>query len=904
MTKIHPKPANNKIRVQLLDQMVLIGIGLALLYMVFDAALYFFLSHDGGFFDKLIRPETSDIWARIAIAGLFIIFGCYAQFTINQHSSAESALRASEEKFRSIIENAPDGYYEVDLGGNFVFFNDSMCTILGYSRQELSKMNQRQLLDESNSQKLSNTFHKVIEGGQPVKLTRWAIAGKNRSRGFVESSVFLRKDAQGNPRGFGGFIRDVTRRHRAEALYRAKLAAEVAGRSKSELMANMSHEIRAPLNSMIGLVDLMLNSDPPPNQLEDLDVVKSSAHSLLSIINNILDFSKIEAGKLVFEQTPFSLGQFMEDALKIMGMKSHEKGIELAYRIAPGVPDRLRGDPTRLRQVLVNLVDNAIKFTEKGEVIVFVATHALTDYDVILNISVVDTGIGIPKDKQRSIFGAYNQVGSAGGRTYGGTGLGLAVSAQLVALMDGWINVKSQPGKGSRFRFTARFDRQQDGESSARWIPQPDRGTSRLAGLKVLVSDDSAANRNIIKEILEDLQMNSISASSAQETKEILLQTPSNAAKFDLIILDSDMPDTDGPTLASWIIEHRLDGAGIIVLLTFPHLKHRPELETLGNITCIIKPAGAAELEAAILSLLEMDGAQTAATENIPRRPYRVPQRSLKVLVAEDTPYNQRTILRLLKHWEHQATLVENGRQALEVMQRKDFDIILMDVEMPEMDGLSATKKIRQWEARIRQAEGGRRKETSENSELKSGIRNPIAEIERVPIIAMTAHAVKGDRERCLAAGMDLYLSKPIDSDELFEAMETLTRESVGRTNLQPDATTDYQKMLLQAFDGDWNFLTEIVEVFLGDYPDLIDDLQQASAAGDRDLIMRSAHSLKGMLKNFQAESAAAVAHEIETAAKAGNFDDVDLKIDYLIDRINRVDKKLRSILAQRPVNR
>lgn len=270
--------------------------------------------------------------------------------------------------------------------------------------------------------------------------------------------------------------------------------------------------------------------------------------------------------------------------------------------------------------------------------------------------------------------------------------------------------------------------------------------------------------------------------------------------------------------------------------------------------------------------------------------------------MAEDTLYNQRTILRLLEHWKHQTTLVENGRQAMEVMQSKDFDIILMDVEMPEMDGLSATKRIRQWEKELK-AQSSKLKE-SDSEGLSAFSFQPSARAERVPIIAMTAHAVKGDRERCLAAGMDLYLSKPIDTDELFEAMETLTCESVDSTNHQLDSATDYKGLLLQAFDGDWNFLAEIVEVFLGDYPRLIDNLKRAGTAGDRDLLMRSAHSLKGMLQNFQAESAAAVAHEIETAAKAGNFDEVHFKIDYLIDRINEVDMMLRSILAQRPAKR
>ncbi|MBW2482850.1 MAG: PAS domain S-box protein, partial [Deltaproteobacteria bacterium] len=447
---------NKKIRVHVWDQMVLIGFGLALFYAVFDSVLYIFLSYDVDFFQRLLGAEGA-IWSRIAILCLFVIFGSHAQFTINQRAAAEAALRESEEKFRTIIETTPDGYYEVDLQGNFTFFNDSICKVLGYSREEIGAMNQLEMPDETNSQKIRDAFARVQASGNPITSLAWKLADKTHSLRFVESSVSLIKDPRGNPVGFGGFIRDVTQRQRAEVMYRAKLAAEAASRTKSEFLASMSHEIRTPLNAIIGLVELMLTLDLPPDQREDLDVVKSSAYSLLSIINNILDFSKIEAGRLEFEKAPFSFRQFMDESLKIMGMKAHEKGIELAYRVAPQTPNRLLGDPVRLRQVLLNLVDNAIKFTDAGEVIVYAAAQSQTDYEVVLHISVVDTGIGIPKDRQRSIFGAYNQGDPSTLRQYGGTGLGLAVSAQLVDLMGGNIKLKSQPSRGSRFRFTACF---------------------------------------------------------------------------------------------------------------------------------------------------------------------------------------------------------------------------------------------------------------------------------------------------------------------------------------------------------------------------------------------------------------------------------------------------------------
>jgi len=866
MRDIRQKTDEKEIRVHFWDQMVLIGVGLALFYTVFDSILYIFLSYDVGFFQRLVGPDMSAIWSRIAILCLFVIFGSHAQFTINQRSAAEAALRESEKKFRTIIETAPDGYCELDLHGNFTFFNDSMCTILGYSRKELSTMNQRELMDKTSSRKLTDTLNKVLETREPARSVDWPLINKDDSKRFVESSVSLINDPKGNPTGFGGFVRDVTQRQRAEAMYRAKLAAEAASRTKSEFLASMSHEIRTPLNAIIGLVELMLTSDLSPNQREDLDVVKSSAYSLLSIINNILDFSKIEAGKLEFELTPFSFRHFMDESLKIMGMKSHEKGIELAYRIAPGVPDRLRGDPVRLRQVLLNLVDNAIKFTNKGEeVIVYAATRSQTEYDVLLHISVVDTGIGISSENQRTIFGAYNQGDPSTLRQYGGTGLGLAVSAQLVNLMGGTIKLKSRPGHGSRFRFTARFILQQDGETRQKEAPHPE-----LAGLKVLVADDNASSRKILSEMLQSRQMNPVFASGAQQARDIFLRVQTNGVPFDLVLLDSDMPGTDGFALAGWIVQQKISKAAIIMMLTFPHLKRKPELEKLGVTVSVVKPLGAAELEGAVISALGIDKPKVMMKTQ--QQIIRTPARPLKILVAEDTLFNQKFILRLLERWSHQAVLVENGFQALESLKKETFDLILMDVQMPQMDGLEAAGAFRKTE----QKSGG-----------------------HIPIIAMTAHAVKGDRERCLEAGMDEYVSKPIDSDKLFETVENLTMNPGVLNEGAAEPVIMDKELLLKAFEGDWSFLEEVVEIFLSDYPRLLDALRRALKEGNSDTLMRSAHSLKGMLKNFQADPAAKVAYELEKKGKAKDFADVPAAIENLAERIGKVDKMMRGILEQ-----
>ena len=856
--------AKPKIRVRIWDQMVLIGLGLALFYTVFESVLFIFLKVDVDMMQRLLGPGMSAIWGRLTILCLFLIFGSHAQYTINQRKQAESALRESEARFRLIVENAPVGYFELDLQGGFVFFNDAACRILGFSAAEMGKMFHRDIVGEASCDKIDAAFAQVLETGDTARSVDWVLIRKDAAQRYAESSISLLKDLKGRPAGFSVFLRDVTERQRSEALRQAKLAAEAASRSKGEFLASMSHEIRTPLNAVIGLVDLMLASDLRPDQREDLDVVRSSAYALLSIINNVLDFSKIEAGRLELDPAAFGLEQFLDESLKIMAMKAHSKGIELACRLAPEVPDRLVGDLNRFRQVLLNLVDNAIKFTARGEVIVSVTRRAWTETKVTLQVTVTDTGIGIAPDTQRRIFEAYDQGEPSVSRRYGGTGLGLAVSAQLVRLMGGRIGVKSVPGQGSAFGFTAVFSRPPEAPAPAGPALPPE-----LDGKTVLVVDDNAAARRISGTILAGAGMSVRLAAGAGEALQMLGQT---GPAPDFVLLDSDMPGTDGFDLAARL-RRQVPAARVVMMLTFAHLRRKTECAALGVGGTVLKPFGRGELLNALARAAGVEPA-IAAPAATPALPEARAGRALTVLVAEDTAFNQKFILRLLERWGHVAVLAEDGRKAVAAFSAGRFDIVFMDVMMPEMDGLEAARAIRGVEER----RGG-----------------------RTPIIAMTAQAIKGDRERCLAAGMDDYLSKPIDSEKLRRMISRLVPGPGGPAAPADGGASARTEGFLKAFENDWGFFKEVVEVFCADSPNHLAALRRAAAAADAPACMRAAHSLKGMLRNFQAEAAAERASELEKMGRAGVMAGAGPLIDALAEDLEALEKELHRVLAKAP---
>jgi two-component system, sensor histidine kinase and response regulator len=767
------------------------------------------------------------------------------QKEVADRTRAEHELEERKSFLNSLIENLPIAITAIDNDGIVEMCNPAFEKLFLFSQQSILGRSLAELVTNSESRLELESNRRILLQGEGVHL----VTRRSRSDGSLVDvevhSVPLGSEAKRR----GGLLlyQDITERKLAEeAMRHAKEAAEAASNAKSEFLANMSHEIRTPMNGILGMTELTLETDLNPEQREYLGMVKTSADSLLVLLNDILDFSKIEAGKLDLDLAPFPLRESLGETLKILGIRAHQKSLELAWQVAEDVPEYVVGDLGRLRQIVVNLIGNALKFTEHGEVFLLVEKVSDLPEEVELHFSVRDTGIGIAKEKQSEIFAPFTQADGSTTRLYGGTGLGLGIATRLVEMSRGKIWVESELGRGSTFHFTLHFGTT-DGKTRERKVPDPE----ILQNSGALIVDDNETNRTILLQMLAGWGLRAEAVGGTRLALDALERARTAEQPFDLVVTDLHMPEADGFALVEAIRKNPLSTHLPVIMLSSASLgSNRDRCRDLAIAACLMKPVQPSELLDVLLS--ELTRARPERSEGIVSpQPIGEQRSGLKILLAEDNAVNRLLARRLLEKYGYTVIAVQNGQEALEAIEREKPDLVIMDVQMPVMDGLEAIRTIR-------------------GTEHTSGL--------HLPIIALTAHAMKGDRERCLEAGADEYLTKPIRAAELFAA---LSRMKTGNTAPDPPAMAadpvsssgaviDLQEALHRV--GDQETLEELARLFIEECPKLMTQIRQSLAASDGIALERSAHSLQGSSASLGAPGISRASQELQKLARSGHW--------------------------------
>lgn len=796
---------------------------------------------------------------------------------VTLRKQAEQEQKRQKEFIETVLNSIPDSISIVNVSdGRITGFNSAFRKESGLSEAEILNKHCYEL-NHSLKNICRPSDHSCplleINHKRPIEHVHLNAGGDEI---FVEVSAFPIMDESGEVRQAVHVRRDITERKKAEkAILSAKEKAEEASRSKSEFLANLSHEFRTPMNGIIGMTELALDTELNPEQTDYLNLVKMSAEALQVLLNDILDFSKIEAGRLQLEQIDFDLKDCVEDAVHTLAFKAHGKGLEIILNIDKAIPEILVGDPGRLRQVLLNLLGNAVKFTHKGEIIVSAELEGAVGENLTLHFKVADTGIGIPREKQELIFSDFTQADSSTTRKYGGAGLGLAISSKLVDMFGGEIWVESEVGQGSTFHFTARFS-----VAKHTVIPEEhvDYRALDIENASVLIVDDNGTSRRFLYQSLTNWGMKPTACDNGTAGLEALKQAAEHGTPFSLVLLDSQMPEIDGFELASRIRSMPLlEKIPLLMLTSSATPGDAAKCRKEGIDGYIPKPVRQSELYAAIKTILEKPAARNNnRTPNLlTRHTIRTFGPRYSILAAEDNPVNQKLTRRVLEKHGHKVTVVSNGMEAVDAFKTGKYDLILMDIQMPEMDGMEAAALIR-------------------GAEKTDG--------DHIPIIAMTAYAMKGDRERFLKSGFDGYVAKPINPLELAYYIQGI--QSTLEAGRRPSSNiSDYYieiDALSNRLENNVELMADLLETFLEDLPHRLKEIEKSALNADLNGIKTSAHSLKGAAGYFTDKGVFKLSHMIYEAADEGNMDEIGRILKDLIKEADRLKEAMDAWLNRK----